>query len=105
MSRKELIIDLIGQSITKSAEWLQENDPQLLDWIVSSKYWGRGFDEEPDRSAAVVELYFWDSGVGYTATFEGHPEGVRQSLNNQPTWGQDNWEDWENETIKLYQGL
>jgi len=62
MSRKELIIDLIGQSIIKRAEWLEENDPQLLDWIVSSKYWGRGFEEEPDQiccSCGVVFLGFW----------------------------------------------
>jgi len=102
MKRKEQIISLIGHNLIRSAEWLEENDPELLDWIVSSKYWGRGFDEKPDRSAAVVELYFWDSGVGYTATFKSHPEGIRQSLNNQPTWGLDDWEDWEDEQLELY---
>ena len=102
MKRKEQINSLIGHNIIKSAEWLEKNDPELLDWIVMSEYWGRGYDEKPDRSAAVVELYFRESGVSYTATFEGHPEGVRQSLSNQPTWGQDSWEDWEDEQLELY---
>jgi len=100
-----LIEEMKDSRIILEAEWLEENDPEMLDWITSSKYWGRGYEEKPHRSKAVVELYFDEGGVEYKATFEDHPNGVKQSLNNQGPWGEDSWEDWTAENIKKYYEL
>jgi len=104
---KEILIqELIGKSIEIDAEWLEENDSELLDWITSSKYWGRGYDFVPERSEAVVRVEFDEAGIRYYVTFESHLEGVQQSLNNQPAWGEDSWEDWEDtEQLKKYYEL
>jgi len=106
MKRQKLIKKLIGKTIEFDAEWLEENDPELLDWITSSKYWGRGYDFVPERSEAVARVEFDEAGMRYYATFESHPEGVQQSLNNQSAWGEDSWEDWEDtEQLKKYYEL
>ena len=103
--KKSLINQMKDSRIILKAEWLEENDPEMLDWITSNKYWGRGYEEKPNRSKAVVELYFDEGGVEYKATFEDHPNGVKQSLNNQGPWGEDSWEDWTTENIKKYYEL
>jgi hypothetical protein len=101
MRKEQMIAELVGKTVVVGGEWLLENDPEMLDWITSSKYWGRGHENIKPEDA-VLEMYFESEGVTYKATFEGHPEGVEQSLNNQPMWGEDSWDDWETEDIKKY---
>jgi len=98
---------MIGKEVEVDAKWLEENDPELLEWITTSKYWGRGYDVVPDRSEAVVRIEFDEGGARYYATFESHPDGIQQSLNNQPAWGEDSWEDWEDgeKQLKKYYEL
>ena len=80
---------------------VEENDQELLDWITSSEYWGRGYDEKPARSDAIVEVHFNEDGVEYYATFKGHKDEDCPSR-NQPPWGEDSYEDWETEDLKKY---
>lgn len=102
MTRREFIEQLKGNSIVVDSEWLQENDEGLLEWITTSAYWGRGFDKEISHNEVVVKIEFDAGGVRYYATFESHPEGVRQSLANQEPWGEDSWNDWGTENIQKY---
>jgi len=103
MTREEMIKEMEGKIITVGGEWLLENDEEMIEWLTGSDYWGRGFEDmEINPEDAVLEMHFESRGVAYKATFEGHPEGVEQSLNNQPMWGDDNWKDWDTEDIKKY---
>lgn len=103
MTREEMIKEMTGEIIRVNGEWLQNNDEEMIEWLTGSEYWGRGHEDiEINPEDAVLEMHFESRGVAYKATFEGHPEGVEQSLNNQPMWGDDNWEDWETEDIKKY---
>lgn len=103
MTREEMIKEMEGKIITVGGEWLLENDKEMIEWLTGSEYWGRGHEDiEIKPEDAVSEMHFETRGVAYKATFEGHPEGVEQSLNNQPMWGDDSWEDWDTEDIKKY---
>jgi hypothetical protein len=103
MIREEMIKQMEGEIVTVGGEWLLENDPEMLDWLTGSKYWGRGHENiEIKPEDAVLEMHFSEGGVAYKATFEGHPEGVEQSLNNQNMWGDDSWKDWGTEYLKKY---
>ena len=105
MTKKEIINQLKGKTVLADYDWLKKNDPEQIDWVYSSEYWGRGFDYTPDEREMYLELYFNECGVAYIATYESHPQGVRQSLNNQPHWGEDNYEDWEKEQLEKYAEL
>ena len=98
--RKNLIEELTGERILLGAKWLEENDPEMLDWITSSKYWGRGTDRKPDHSEAIVELKFDESGVAYYANLETDKD-IYPSQNQSP-WGEDNWEDLPVGSIEKY---
>ena len=103
MIREEMIKQMEGEIVTVGGEWLLENDEEMIEWLTGSKYWGRGHENiEIKPEDAVLEMYFEEGGVTYKATFEGHPEGVEQSLNNQNMWGDDSWKDWGTEYIKKY---
>ena len=104
MTRKELIEGMKGNSIIVDAGWLEENDPEMLEWLTGSEYWCKGFENmEINPEDAVLEMHFESRGVAYKATFKGHPDGIGQSLNNQPMWGDDNWEDWDDmEQLRKY---
>ena len=99
MKKREMIRELTRERILLDAAWIEENDPELFEWITSSKYWGRGSDRNPDPSGTIVELQFGEDGVKY------YPDGVKQSLDNQPVWGDGNWEDWSTEDIEKYYKL
>ena len=98
--RIKLIEELTGERLLLDSKWLEENDPEMLDWITSSKYWGRGSDRKPDPSEAIVELQFGEEGVQYYASTEGHQDFWPSQ--NQPPWGEDSWEDWAVEAIEKY---
>ena len=103
MTREEMIKQMEGKIVIVGGEWLLENDEEMIEWLTGSDYWGREHDDieiKPDD--AVLEMHFESGGVAYKATFEGHPEGVEQSPNNQSMWGDDSWKDWETEDIKKY---
>ena len=103
MIREEMIKQMEGEIITIGGEWLIENDEEMLEWIIASKYCGRGHENiEIKPEDVVLELHFGSRGVTYNVTFEGHPEGVEQSLNNQPPWGEDTWKDWTVKEIEKY---
>ena len=102
MTKKELINKLQGKTTLVDYDWLQEHDPELLEWVTSSKYWGRGFERDIPAQEAFVEVYFNEGGISYAATFKSHTDGVRQSLNNQPPWGEDSWDDWGVNQLKGY---
>lgn len=104
MTREEMIKEMEDKIITVDGEWLLDNDEEMIEWLTGSEYWGRGFEDiEIKPEDAVLEMHFETRGVAYKATFEGHPEGVEQSLNNQPMWGDDSWKDWgDNELLKKY---
>ena len=101
--RKKLINEMDGERVLLDEEWLEEHDPETLGWITSSEYWGRGYDRKPDRSQVVVELQFDKSGVKYYADLEGSKD--RWPSQNQPEWGDGNWEDWAVEEIEKYYKL
>jgi hypothetical protein len=101
MTREEMIEEMTGERILLDAEWLEENDPEMLDWITSSKYWDMGYEKTPSREKAWVRLEFDEGGVRYIATTE--EVDVEQSLNHQIPWGEDSWEDWNDiELIQYY---
>jgi len=102
MTKNKIINQLKGKNVIVNAEWLKVNDLDLLEWITSSNYWGRGFNFTPKRKQAVVKLEFDEGGVRYYATFKEHPQGIKQSLINQPPWGQDSWQDWNIKELKIY---
>jgi hypothetical protein len=103
MTREEMINEMKGEIVTVGGEWLLENDPEMLVWITSNKYWGRGHENiEIKPEDAVLEIHCESRGVAYKATCEGHPEGVEQSLTNQPMWGEDTWKDWTVKEIEKY---
>jgi len=103
MIREEMIKQMEGEIVTVGGEWLLENDEEMIEWLIGSKYWGRGHENiEIKPEDVVLEMHFESRGVAYKATFEGHPEGVEQSLNNQPPWGEDCWEDWTVKEIEKY---
>ncbi len=88
------------ECVEVNAKWLENKDPELLDWVVSSKYWGRGYDYTPKRESAVVRIYFKEDGIAYIATHNNID--VEQSLNNQPYWDWDLWSDWTYEQLLVY---
>jgi hypothetical protein len=101
MTREEMIEEMTGERILLDAEWLEENDPEMLDWITDSKYWDMGYEKTPSREKAWVRLEFDEGGVRYIATTE--EVDVEQSLNHQIPWGEDSWEDWNDiELIQYY---
>jgi len=103
MTREEMIKQMEGEIITVGGEWLLENDPEMLGWLTGSKYWGRGHGNIEIKSEdAILQIHCGSRGVSYKATCEGHPEGVEQSLINQPMWSEDHWEDWKTEDIQKY---
>lgn len=104
MTREEMIKEMVGERIIVGAEWIEENDPHLLDWITSSDYWGRGYDHTPERSEAIVELRFDDGGVRYYGDFESSDtQPGEDPSQNQGPWGEDEWEDWGDiEQLKKY---
>jgi len=103
MTREEMIKQMEGEIVIVGGEWLLENDEEMIEWLTGPDYWGRGHDDiEVKPDDAVLEMHFESGGAAYKATFEGPPEGVEQSLNNQPMWGDDSWKDWETEDIKKY---
>jgi hypothetical protein len=93
MTREEMIKQMEGNYIDVSYEWLMKNDYEMLDWVRKSDYWGRGQEKTPSIEKAWLRLEFDEGGVRYTATATEEVD-VEQSLNNQPPWGEDNWEDW-----------
>lgn len=100
--RKAMIDKLKGNSLMVDAEWLKENDPEMLDWIISSNYWGRGVDKELTENDVILEIFFTENGTQYYVTYKGHKDEDCPSR-NQPVWGEDNWEDWgETEQINNY---
>jgi len=105
--KKDIIInELEGRRIILTADELEEIDPELLDWITSSKYWGRGYDFVPERSEAIVELRFDEEGVRYYGDFEGSStQPGEDPSQNQGPWGGDSWEDWTIEQLKKYYEL
>jgi hypothetical protein len=101
MTREEMINEMKGEIVTVSGEWLLENDPEMLVWITSNKYWDIGYEKTPSREKVWLRLEFDEGGVRYTATTE--EVDVEQSLNNQIPWGEDSWEDWNDiELIPYY---
>ena len=98
--RKELIEKMTGERVVVDAEWLEENDPEMLAWITSSEYWRRGYDRNLEASETIVELKFDEGGVAYYANLEANKD--KYPSQNQPPWGEDNWEDWSVEDIKKY---
>ena len=98
--RKKLIEELTGERVVVDAEWLEENDPELLNWITSSEYWRRGYDRNPEASEAIVELQFDEGGVAYYANLEANKDKFPSQ--NQPPWGEDGWDNWSVEDIKKY---
>jgi len=101
MRKEEMINEMRGETLRVDGEWLAENDPEMIEWLTNNKYWGKGFEgREINPEDAVLEIHFESHRVAYKATFEGHPEGVDQSLTNQPIWGEDDWEDdWEDDEL------
>jgi hypothetical protein len=101
--REKMIKEMEGESVIVDAEWIEENDPHLLDWITSSNYWGRGYDFTPERSEAIVELQFDEEGVRYYGDFESRETSDKYPSQNQGPWGEDEWEDWGDiEQLKKY---
>ena len=100
MTKEQMIGELVGKTVVVGGEWLLENDPEMLDWITSSKYWGRGSDRKPDPSEAIVELKFDEGGVAYYTNLETSPD--KYPSQNQPPWGEDTWKDWTVEEIEKY---
>ena len=87
--------------IEVDADWLEENDLEMLGWVTENNYWGRCFDEVPDRDTAVVRIEFDERGTRVYAT-TSIVDDVQQSLNNQPAWGEDSYEDWTKEKLEKY---
>lgn len=90
LSKKELIKKLEGTTLKITAEWLKENDEELLDFITEHEYWGRGYDFTPSKDTCVVELHFSDGGICYIAT-STELDNWKQTLNNQSCWFEDEY--------------
>ena len=104
MEIKGMIEELKGNKLVENAEWFEKNDPEMLDWVVRSEYWGRGFEENPSRDQAVIEIQFTEEGIDIYATHEGSGYADCPSQ-NQPPWNRgDAWEEWEDsrELIESY---
>jgi hypothetical protein len=101
MTKGKMINDMIGKSIIVDAKWCKGHDEELLDWVTSSKYWGRGYNEEIPAKKAIIELKFDEDGVRYCAAFKGYKDDDCPSR-NQPPWGEDSWDDWDYKAIKKY---
>jgi len=95
--RKEMLEALEGKSLIKKAEWFEENDPEMLDWVTGSKYC------DFERGEAVVEVQFSKSGVEYYACDK--QADCDTPSQNQPPWGEDEIENWlevDEEYIRKY---
>jgi hypothetical protein len=101
MTREEMIKQMKGNYIDVDYEWLMKNDPEMLDWVCKSDYWGRGFEKAPSREKAWLRLEFDEGGIRYIATTADEID-VHHSLGEQPPWGEDHWEDWKTEDIQKY---
>ena len=102
MTKEEIIKRLSGRIMRLDYNWLVENDEELLHLFTKSKYWGRGFAYTPDVEEIIVEIYFGDEGMGMVATFESHPDGVNQSIANQPYWFEDRYSHCSEEYLKMF---
>ena len=99
MTKDEMIEEMIGQRVQVNAEWLEENDQDLLEWVVSRNYWNRG----PNRDTALVEIQFTEEEIQYTVTTTD--DDVAKAIANQEPWGCDIWDDWDKEDVELYYNL
>ena len=95
-----LLEDLKGKKLVAGASWYKENDPETLDWVLNSKYWGRGYDRKVDPEEAIIEIYFGEGGTRLYATVEKYfgeggtrlyatvagSKGESSPSQNQPPW-------------------
>ena len=93
LTAETMIESLKGKKLIEGAEWFKENDPEMLDWVYHSDYWGRGFDEIPNQDQAVIEIQFTEGGIDVYATHKGSGYEDCPSR-NQPPWNPrgDKWE-------------
>ena len=102
MKRNDMINEMAGNYMDVDYEWLKENDPEMIDWVCKSDFWGKGYDEIPERDRLWLRLHFSDNGVGYIATAADEVD-VDHSLSEQPYWGENNWDDWDDiEQLTVY---
>ena len=102
---KEIIKKLEGEYITVGSNWVKENDEVLYEFLLEQLYMYKNKEANSTNKEDIinfengdwlVEVYFGPDGMSYCAG----PD--KQSINNQPPWGQDSWEDWEDEQLELY---
>ena len=99
MTKDEMIEEMTGQRVQVNAEWLEENDQYLLEWVVSRNYFSGH-----NRDTAFVEIQFTEERIQYTATTTD-VDNVAQAIEKQEPWGEDIWEDWDKEDVELYYNL
>jgi len=89
-----LINEMIGKKVIVDAEWLKENDPETLSYIMDSEYCD--FAEEE----TVLEIQFDEGGTRSYACSESATCDIPSQ--NQPPWWDGSWGDWKIEDIQLY---
>ena len=99
MTKDEMIKEMIGQRVQVNAEWLEENDENLLEWVVSRNYF-----INRDKDTAFVEIQFTEEEIQFTVTTTD-VDNVAKAIANQEPWGCDIWEDWDKEDVELYYNL
>ena len=94
-----------GKALMVTSDWLKQNDEQIHEWIrIKLQSFVRDerntADQENldlfDEGEYLIELTFNERGCRYSAG------ETQQILNNQPSWGEDTWEDWSDDKIELY---
>lgn len=95
--KEKLIETMKGTEVRVGAEWLEDNNPYLLEKIYNSSYFTRGLDYKPHKYDILVQLNFTDTGICIKATHKG----VSFLLDEQ-TWWTDSYDDWTLERLKSY---
>ena len=97
LEKEKLIETMKGTEVRVSAEWLENNNPYLLEKIYNSSYFTRGLDYKPPKEDILAQLNFTDTGICVKATHKGV-----SGLLDEQTWWTDSYDDWTLERLKSY---
>lgn len=98
---EEMLDALGGETLIAGAKWFENNDTEILEWVMDSQYC------DFEREEAIIEVIFTKFGVQYYACAEW--ADCDTPSQNQPPWGEDDIEDWqdadENYIKKYYNAI
>ena len=102
LSRKALISNLQGVIGPYRADWLiNHNFEDLVNEVLESNKWEKEYNYKPEYiDQILIQLLCDKECFKFKATYVRNEDGVDPSLQNQNTWGERSWEEFDTEDIR-----